>query len=91
MKRSPFTHQVVELIRAIPEGRVSSYGRIAALAGEKRGARQVVRVLSCDVTAPRLGAAADQRRRQSGVRLSQHAQARIPRGRSGQDGARTVR
>ena len=45
MKRSAFTHQVVETIRGIPEGRVSSYGRIAALAGEPRGARQVVRIL----------------------------------------------
>lgn len=42
---SPFTQKIVETIRAIPEGRVSTYGRVAALAGNRRGARQVARVL----------------------------------------------
>ena len=45
---SPFTQKIIEAIRAIPEGSVSTYGDIAALAGNRRGARQVARVLhSC--------------------------------------------
>ena len=42
---TPLTTRIIELIRAIPKGRVASYGKIAALAGSPRGARQVVRVL----------------------------------------------
>lgn len=42
---NPFTARVVELIRDIPEGRVMTYGQIAAEAGNPRGARQVVRIL----------------------------------------------
>jgi len=41
----PFTRRVVELIRAIPPGRVMTYGQIARAAGNRRGARQVVRIL----------------------------------------------
>lgn len=40
-----FTERVVYVIRNIPEGRVLSYGRIASVAGNPRGARQVVRIL----------------------------------------------
>lgn len=36
---------IIEAIRAIPPGRVASYGMVAAMAGIPRGARQVVRVL----------------------------------------------
>lgn len=36
---------IIEAIRAIPPGRVVSYGMVAAMAGIPRGARQVVRVL----------------------------------------------
>ncbi|EGB13778.1 Methylated-DNA-(protein)-cysteine S-methyltransferase DNA binding protein [Pseudodesulfovibrio mercurii] len=42
---SPFTEKIIETIRAIPEGRVCTYGTVAALAGNRRGARQVSRVL----------------------------------------------
>ncbi|MDO3411213.1 MGMT family protein [Saccharibacillus sp. CPCC 101409] len=42
---APFTRSVIEVIRAIPEGRVMSYGQVAAAAGSPRGARQVVRIL----------------------------------------------
>jgi methylated-DNA-protein-cysteine methyltransferase related protein len=42
---APFTARVVKLIRAIPRGKVASYGLVAALAGSPLGARQVVRVL----------------------------------------------
>jgi methylated-DNA-protein-cysteine methyltransferase-like protein len=42
---SPFTQKIIETIRAVPEGRVTTYGRVAALAGNRRGARQVARVL----------------------------------------------
>lgn len=41
----PFTRQIVGVIKAIPEGRVTSYGRVATLAGNPRGARQVARIL----------------------------------------------
>ena len=45
MTKQDFTKAVIELIRSIPEGKVSTYGSIAALAGNPRAARQVVRVL----------------------------------------------
>ncbi|MED1094428.1 MULTISPECIES: MGMT family protein [Bacillus] len=40
-----FTLRVVEIIKQIPSGKVMTYGQIAALAGNRRAARQVVRVL----------------------------------------------
>lgn len=40
-----FTQRVIEIIKGIPEGKVMTYGQIAALAGSPRAARQVVRVL----------------------------------------------
>ena len=39
------TQQAVNIIRNIPEGRVLTYGIVAALAGKPRGARQVSRIL----------------------------------------------
>jgi methylated-DNA-protein-cysteine methyltransferase-like protein len=42
---SLFTRKAVTVIQAIPKGRVLSYGRVAALAGNPRGARQVSRIL----------------------------------------------
>ncbi|WP_223594806.1 MGMT family protein [Neobacillus bataviensis] len=42
---TPFTENVVEIIRNIPAGKVMTYGQIAALAGSPRAARQVVRIL----------------------------------------------
>jgi len=39
------TLRIVEAIKAIPPGRVSSYGNIALAAGLPNGARQTVRVL----------------------------------------------
>lgn len=41
----PYTMRVIETIKQIPEGKVMTYGQIAALAGSSRGARQVVRIL----------------------------------------------
>jgi len=41
----PFTQQVIDIIQAIPKGKVMTYGQIAASAGSPRGARQVVRIL----------------------------------------------
>jgi len=41
----PFTRRVLQVIKSIPEGKVLSYGRVAALAGNPRGARQVSRIL----------------------------------------------
>lgn len=40
-----FTEKIVRMIQAIPSGKVATYGQIAALAGNSRGARQVARVL----------------------------------------------
>ena len=40
-----FTRKVIEIIKRIPEGTVCTYGRIARMAGQPRGARQVARIL----------------------------------------------
>ncbi len=40
-----FTKRVVSLIRAIPAGKVCSYGGIAAAVGSPHSARQVARIL----------------------------------------------
>lgn len=42
---NPFTSRVIDIIKSIPEGAVMTYGQIAELAGSRRGARQVVRIL----------------------------------------------
>lgn len=39
------TIRIIESIKAIPEGHVSSYGEVALAAGLPNGARQTVRVL----------------------------------------------
>lgn len=41
----PFTRRVLLAVEAIPAGRVSTYGDIAAAAEQPRAARQVVRAL----------------------------------------------
>ncbi len=40
-----FHERIIELVGRIPEGRVATYGQLAAMAGNPRGARQVARVL----------------------------------------------
>ncbi len=40
-----YTRRIIETIKSVPAGRVCTYGGIAALAGNARGARQVARVL----------------------------------------------
>lgn len=42
---TPFTENVIHIIKRIPEGKVMTYGQVARLAGSPRGARQVVRIL----------------------------------------------
>lgn len=42
---TPYTDRVIRCIRTIPEGRVMSYGTVAAVCGNPRGARQVSRIL----------------------------------------------
>ena len=42
---SPVTLAIEAAIRSIPAGKISTYGRIARMAGLPNGARQVVRVL----------------------------------------------
>ncbi|MCM3715840.1 MGMT family protein [Halalkalibacter oceani] len=41
----PFTERAIQIMKQIPEGKVMTYGQVAALAGSPRGARQVVRIL----------------------------------------------
>jgi methylated-DNA-protein-cysteine methyltransferase-like protein len=43
--KAPLTERILAVLRAIPKGKVSAYGHIAAMAGSPRGARQVVRIL----------------------------------------------
>lgn len=45
MAPSRFTLKIIDCILAIPHGQVATYGGIAAMAGNRRAARQVVRVL----------------------------------------------
>ena len=40
-----FTQDALHVIKSIPHGRVLTYGRVAALAGQPGGARQVSRIL----------------------------------------------
>ena len=42
---SRFTQDALDIIKHIPEGRVLTYGRAAALAGKPGGARQISRLL----------------------------------------------
>lgn len=42
---TPFTEDVLQCILSIPKGKVMSYGQIAAVCGNPRGARQVARIL----------------------------------------------
>ncbi len=44
-KMEEFTRSVIEIIKQIPKGRVTTYGRISLMAGRSRGARQVSRIL----------------------------------------------
>jgi len=47
-----FTFRAAELIRSIPKGKVATYGQIAGMAGEPRGAREVVKVLHTQKNLP---------------------------------------
>ena len=38
---SAFTQRIYEVVKQIPRGRVASYGQVAMLAGNPRGARGV--------------------------------------------------
>ncbi|MCP3763428.1 MGMT family protein [Domibacillus sp. A3M-37] len=42
---TPFTEDVIRVLRDIPSGVVVTYGQVARLAGSPRAARQVVRIL----------------------------------------------
>ena len=48
------SRRIIALVRAIPRGRVASYGQIAAMAGLPNGARQVARLLHSSSGAHRL-------------------------------------
>jgi methylated-DNA-protein-cysteine methyltransferase related protein len=43
---TPFTANVIRLIKAIPAGKVATYGQVAKLAGKPHGARGVSWILS---------------------------------------------
>ncbi len=45
MEDDTFFQRIKDIIKNIPEGKVATYGQIAAYAGDPRGARQVVWVL----------------------------------------------
>ena len=45
LRETPFTHKAKEVIRAVPRGRVVTYGQVAALAGRERAARGVAWIL----------------------------------------------
>jgi methylated-DNA-protein-cysteine methyltransferase related protein len=47
-----FTFRAAELIRSIPKAKVATYGQIAGMAGNPRGAREVVRVLNTQKDLP---------------------------------------
>jgi len=40
-----FTQAAIEIIKRIPKGKITTYGRIALMAGNPNGARQVARIL----------------------------------------------
>ncbi|MGE5264265.1 MAG: MGMT family protein [Acidobacteriota bacterium] len=42
---NPFQERVIKIVRAVPKGRVLTYGEVSLLAGVPRGARQVGRIL----------------------------------------------
>jgi methylated-DNA-protein-cysteine methyltransferase-like protein len=42
---SDFTQDVIKIIKSIPSGKVLTYGLVAKMAGNPRGARQVSRIL----------------------------------------------
>lgn len=44
-ERTPLTERILGVLKAVPKGRVATYGQVAALAGSPRGARQVARLL----------------------------------------------
>lgn len=47
-QRQPFTERVIEVVRSIPPGKVTTYGMVAQYAGNRMAARQVARILhSC--------------------------------------------
>ncbi len=45
MVTDPFVERVIAIIKRIPKGKVASYGQVATMAGNPKGARQVTRVL----------------------------------------------
>ena len=49
-----FEERAKRALRSIPHGKVASYSQIAALAGNRKGARQVVRVLHASSKKERL-------------------------------------
>lgn len=54
MARQQFTTQIIELIRSVPRGYVSTYGDIARMAGTPQAARQVARILHTCATPEKL-------------------------------------
>src|SRR5690625_2120766 len=42
---TPFTEKVIAILKKVPHGKVATYGQIARLAGNRRAARQIARIL----------------------------------------------
>lgn len=42
---TPFTEKALKIMKSIPAGKVMTYGQVAEMSGNKRGARQVARIL----------------------------------------------
>ena len=40
-----FTQKVIKVIKSIPKGKIATYGLVASMAGNKKAARQVARIL----------------------------------------------
>ncbi|MBM3315625.1 DNA methyltransferase, partial [candidate division WOR-3 bacterium] len=45
MTTGSFAERAATIIRQVPAGRVATYGQVAAMAGDPRGAREVVKIL----------------------------------------------
>src|SRR5690625_5216938 len=41
----PFTEKAIAILQKVPHGKVATYGQIARLAGNRRAARQIARIL----------------------------------------------
>lgn len=70
-------HAIYDVVRAIPRGKVATYGQVAELAGLPRGHRQVARAMrECPAKLPwqRVVGRKDARRAQVSIQEGEHAE-----------------